>query len=215
MHLQDIDEQDAVYQWLARLCYNYAFLCACFSLMLKLPAIDQSKPSPKVSLDTLHHICDPNEDKHCRKLMHRLTRLWSIHGTYICFTLLLQNGWEFCSQRCPLRVLRCRNCHSRIPIWAYACWYYIQGENEVSAAHLSLSLFSLVLLESSLTLLSVVPQSTPCELHKDFRSDPPAIPSPSKSKWPTQLLHEEGNLGLDWFPHEPNGNIWTYWSQSE
>lgn len=53
----------------------------------------------------------------------------------------------------------------------------------------------------------VVSQSTPCQLHQDFRGDSAAIPSSNQSQRPPQLLHEEGDLGLDRLPYESNGKI--------
>lgn len=48
-------------------------------------------------------------------------------------------------------------------------------------------------------------QGASCELHQDLRGKSSAIPSSNQSQWPSQLLHEEGNLGMDRLPHEPNG----------
>lgn len=51
-----------------------------------------------------------------------------------------------------------------------------------------------------------LPQGASRQLHKDFRGDSSAVPSSDQSQWSSQLLHEERNLGLDRFPHEPDGN---------
>lgn len=120
-----------------------------------------------------------------------------------------QNWWKLCSARCTIWFLRNWNRVTVFQIRACPCGHHLKRQNEVICC-IQTSTQTCVCLkmkQPKCICCFIAPQSSTGELHKNVRGDPPAIPSPAEIQWTTLLLHEAGDMGLDWFPYESNGKV--------